>query len=110
MLLDLAVQRDGSLYGNSVWRFQARPDPRQQQQVPQQEQQLEGEEQTKGGQAGPVELPYHRFAHRDALLMAMLVGQDAMGSPIFVSTAAKMPEIGCASMLPAAICSIGTFL
>ena len=71
VLTDLAAHRDGSLYGSAVWRFVPQPGSRHIQ-APQ-----EGKEES--------ELPYHRFAHRDALLLSMQAGVDAEGAPVFVS-------------------------
>lgn len=89
VLLDLTVRRDGALYGSSVWRFQARPDPARAREPQEGEDPLEG-------QSGVTELPYHRFAHRDALLISTLVGQDAQGLPVFVSSPTLPAEYGVA--------------
>ena len=76
VLLDLAVRRDGSLYGSYVWRFEVHMACKDQQQ----------QDTPEGARPASAtgELPYHRFAHRDALLLSMLAGKDAEGSPIYV--------------------------
>lgn len=82
MLTDLTVRRDGSLYGSAIWRFQLHPaaEHKELQQLPADEKESEP---NKGPEAH--ELPYHRFSHRDALLLSMLAGVDDSGDAVFVS-------------------------
>ena len=50
----------------------------------QQQQQQQQQNNEASAQSEEKELPYHRFAHRDALLMSMRVGEDTAGAPVFV--------------------------
>ncbi|KAK9803820.1 hypothetical protein WJX73_003427 [Symbiochloris irregularis] len=79
LLLDMSAQRDGSLYGSPVWRFHTGRRPQGGGDLP-----AEGGEGQAGAQEAD-ELPYHRFSHRDALLLSYLAGYDAIGDPIYVA-------------------------
>ena len=78
VLLSLTAQRDGSLYGSAIWAFRTSRQPQEGG-----DPSAEGAPGAQGAQEAD-ELPYHRFSHRDALLLSYLAGHDFAGDPTWV--------------------------